>query len=113
MPEDPFVKREKFTRAHSFAAGARSSIFEKYPKERYQTRGRSWRKLQSDNIEFTMKRLREPIEAEGEEIGQPCCIFRLNDFRSPSSRRGDPGCLVRNRRIGRRSHLHRQRLHNF
>ena len=34
--------------------------FEKYPKERYQTEVESWRNLQSDNIEFTMKRLREP-----------------------------------------------------
>ena len=30
------------------------------PKDRYQTEVESWRKLQSDNIEFTMKRLREP-----------------------------------------------------
>jgi len=34
--------------------------FEKYPKDRYQTEVESWRKLQSDNIEFTMKRLRRP-----------------------------------------------------
>jgi hypothetical protein len=31
-------------------------------KERYQTKVESWRGLQSQNIEFTMKRLREPIE---------------------------------------------------
>jgi hypothetical protein len=29
----------------------------------------SWRHLQSDNIEFTMKRLREPIEDGGERNG--------------------------------------------
>jgi hypothetical protein len=33
-----------------------------YPKDRYQTEVESWRNLQSSNIEFTMKRLREPIE---------------------------------------------------
>jgi len=42
--------------------GGSLEYFEKYPKERYQTEVESWRKLQSDNIEFTMKRLREPIE---------------------------------------------------
>jgi hypothetical protein len=36
--------------------------FERYPKDRYQTEVESWRNLQSSNIEFTMKRLREPIE---------------------------------------------------
>ena len=59
MPEDPFV-REKFTRAQPFAHKHAKEYFEKYPKERYQTEVESWRKLQSDNIEFTMKRLREP-----------------------------------------------------
>ena len=38
---------------------------ERFPKERYQTEVESWRRLQSDNIEFTMKRLREPIEGDG------------------------------------------------
>ena len=37
--------------------------FERFPKVRYQTEVESWRDLQSQNIEFTMKRLREPIEA--------------------------------------------------
>jgi hypothetical protein len=32
---------------------------------RYQTEVESWRELQSQNIEFTMKRLREPVEAGG------------------------------------------------
>ena len=36
--------------------------FERFPKDRYQTEVESWRNLQSANIEFTMKRLREPIE---------------------------------------------------
>jgi hypothetical protein len=36
--------------------------FQRFPKEQYQTKVESWRHLQSHNIEFTMKRLREPIE---------------------------------------------------
>ena len=34
-------------------------------QDRYQTEVESWRNLQSANIEFTMKRLREPIESAG------------------------------------------------
>jgi hypothetical protein len=34
-------------------------------KQLYQTEVESWRELQSQNIEFTMKRLREPVEAGG------------------------------------------------
>jgi len=43
----------------------RSPRFQRFPKERYQTEIESWRHLQSQNIEFTMKRLREPIEGGG------------------------------------------------
>ncbi len=57
--KDPFV-REKFTKAHSFAQKLAREYFEKYPKDRYKTEIESWRKIQSDNIEFTMRRLREP-----------------------------------------------------
>ena len=57
--KDPFVG-EKFTKAHSFARKLAREYFEKYPKDRYQTEIESWHKLQSDNIEFTMRRLREP-----------------------------------------------------
>jgi hypothetical protein len=32
--------------------------FQRFPKDRYQTEVESWRNLQSQNIEFTMKRLR-------------------------------------------------------
>jgi hypothetical protein len=46
------------TAARKFA----KEYFERYPKDRYQTEVESWRPLQSFNIEFTMKRLREPIE---------------------------------------------------
>ena len=59
--KDLFI-REKFTRAHSFARKLAKEYFEKYPKDRYQTEVESWRKLQSDNIEFVMKRLREPLK---------------------------------------------------
>jgi hypothetical protein len=38
------------------------NTFSSFPKDRYQTEVESWRLLQSQNIEFTMKRLREPIE---------------------------------------------------
>jgi hypothetical protein len=56
---DPFV-REKFTKEWSFARKRAREYFEKYPKDRYNTEAESWRKLQSDNIEFTMKRLPKP-----------------------------------------------------
>jgi hypothetical protein len=58
---DPFI-REKFAKEQSFARQLAKEYFEKYPKDRYQTEVESWRKLQSDNIEFVMKRLREPLK---------------------------------------------------
>jgi hypothetical protein len=64
MPRDPFV-REKFTRLRITAKKVAAEYFERFPKERFQTEVESWRHLQSDNIEFTMKRLREPIDAGG------------------------------------------------
>jgi hypothetical protein len=67
MPKDPFV-REKFTRLRQAAKKLAAEYFERYPerypKDRYQTEVESWRHLQSDNIEFTLKRLREPIDAD-------------------------------------------------
>ena len=63
MPRDPFI-REKFTRANSAARALAIEYFRKYPKDRYQTEVESWRLLQSANIEFTMKRLREPIKPD-------------------------------------------------
>ena len=42
-----------------------AEYFERFPKDRYQTEVESWRHLQSQNFEFTMKRLREPIEGGG------------------------------------------------
>jgi hypothetical protein len=62
MPGDPFI-REKFTRERSAARKVIREYFKRFPKERYQTEVESWRHLQSQNIEFTMKRLREPVES--------------------------------------------------
>jgi hypothetical protein len=39
--------------------------FQRFPKDMYRTEVESCRNLQSTNIEFTMKRLREPIESAG------------------------------------------------
>jgi hypothetical protein len=57
--QNPFI-REKFTREQSFALKLAQEYFEPFPKDRYQTEVESWRALQSPNIEFTLKRLREP-----------------------------------------------------
>jgi hypothetical protein len=59
--KDPFI-REKFTRERSAARKLAKEYFERFPKDRYQTEIESWRLLQSANIEFTMKRLREPVD---------------------------------------------------
>jgi len=64
MPKDPFI-REKFTRERSAARKLATEYFRRFPKDRYQTEVESWRNLQSANIEFTMKRLRELIEGDG------------------------------------------------
>jgi hypothetical protein len=59
--KDPFI-REKFTKEQSHARQYAKDYFEQYPKDRYQTEVESWRELQSGNIEYTMKRLREPLK---------------------------------------------------
>jgi hypothetical protein len=61
MPQDPYI-REKFTRERSAARQLAVEYFRRFPKDRYQTEVESWRNLQSANIEFIMKRLRDPIE---------------------------------------------------
>jgi hypothetical protein len=61
MPKDPFI-REKFTRELSAARALAIDYFRRFPKDRYQTEVETWRHLQSANIEFTMKRLRDPVE---------------------------------------------------
>lgn len=60
MPRDPYI-REKFTRLRIVARKLAAEYFERFPKDRYLTEIEGWRHLQSDNIEFTMKRLREPV----------------------------------------------------
>jgi hypothetical protein len=59
MPRDPYI-REKFTKEVSAARAHAREYFRFYPKDRYETEVESWREIQSSNIEFTMKRLREP-----------------------------------------------------
>jgi hypothetical protein len=58
---DPFI-RVKFTKEQSFARQLAKEYFERYPKDRYQTEVESWREIQSRNIEFIMKWLREPLK---------------------------------------------------
>jgi hypothetical protein len=60
MPRDPYI-REKFTRDLSFARQLAREYFQRFPKDQYATEVENWRQIQSQNIEFTMKRLREPI----------------------------------------------------
>jgi hypothetical protein len=59
---DPYI-HEKFSRERTAGRTLIREYFARYPKDRYQTEIESWRHLQSDNFEFTMKRLREPISA--------------------------------------------------
>jgi hypothetical protein len=59
VPPDPYV-REKFTRNLIHARQLAREYFERYPKNRYETVVETWREIQSYNIEFTMKRWREP-----------------------------------------------------
>jgi hypothetical protein len=60
---DPYI-REKFTRTLIAARELAKEYFERYPKDRYETKVETWREIQSFNIEFTMRRLREPVESE-------------------------------------------------
>jgi hypothetical protein len=60
MPRDPYIK-EKFTRDLSFARQLATEYYQRFPKDQYETQVESWRQIQSQNIEFTMKRLREPV----------------------------------------------------
>jgi hypothetical protein len=62
MPKDPYI-REKYTKERSAARRQAAEYFQRIPKDRYRTEVESWRELQSQNIEFTMKRLREPVES--------------------------------------------------
>jgi hypothetical protein len=62
MPKDPYI-REKYTKERSAARRLVAEYLQRFPKDRYQTEVESWRELQSQNIEVTMKRLREPVES--------------------------------------------------
>jgi hypothetical protein len=59
MPRDPYI-REKYTREVKTARVVARDYFERLPKDRYENSVDSWRHLQCDNYEFTMKRLQEP-----------------------------------------------------
>jgi hypothetical protein len=56
---DPYI-RDKFTRDVSHARKKAQDYLAQYPKDLFETEVESWRDLQCSNIEFTMKRLREP-----------------------------------------------------
>ena len=64
MPRDPFIG-EKFIKERWAARKAIREYYKRFPNKRYQTELESWRHLQSQNFEFVMKRLREPIDSAG------------------------------------------------
>jgi len=59
MPRDPYT-RDKFAHEIKTARKVAQEYFKRFPQDRYQTEAESWRDLHGYNIEFTMKRLREP-----------------------------------------------------
>jgi hypothetical protein len=59
MLRDPYIC-EKYTREVKTARAVARDYFEPFPKDRYETSVESWRHLQYDGYEFTMRRLREP-----------------------------------------------------
>jgi hypothetical protein len=60
---DPFV-REKLTHTLDAALQHAREYFDRNPKDRYETVVESWREAPSNKFEFTMRRLREPVESE-------------------------------------------------
>ena len=56
MPRDGFV-RETFTLPRLAAREKAREWFETFPKAAYWTEVESWRQLEGDRIEFTMRRL--------------------------------------------------------
>ena len=56
---DPYL-RQKYTRERKAARELIRQYFIEYPKDLYETEVESWRHVQSENYEFTMKRLRLP-----------------------------------------------------
>jgi hypothetical protein len=103
MPQDPFIRERLRTAAKKLAA----EYFERFPKDRYQTEIESWRHLQSDNIEFTLKRLREPIDADNHGGHPP--HPPLSWKHGPAS---GNGLVNRRGRAGRRLDLRRPGLIN-
>jgi hypothetical protein len=71
MPKDPFI-REKFTKLRTAARQLAAEYFECYPKDRYLTEVEGWRHLQSDNIEFTIKRLSFSVRHQGRAVSTQC-----------------------------------------
>lgn len=63
MTKDPFI-REKFTREQT-AARKFEGIFRTLPEGPLSNRSRKLARTSIVNIEFTMKRLREPLEDSG------------------------------------------------
>lgn len=59
MPRAPYI-RDKFTREIQTARQVAREYLKRYPKDRYETKVESWADIQCYNIEFVMKRLREP-----------------------------------------------------
>jgi hypothetical protein len=59
MPRDAYI-RDKFICELTTAKKVAGEYFERYSKIQYETEVESWRRVQSQNYEFTMKRLREP-----------------------------------------------------
>jgi hypothetical protein len=51
---------EKNSPATFHSPGSWKEYLKRYPKDQYETKVESWRQIQSQNIEFTMRRLREP-----------------------------------------------------
>ena len=63
----PFRSREVHQDRNA-AKKLAAEYLQRFPKDKYQTEVESWRELQSQNIEFTMKRLREPIESDDRDM---------------------------------------------
>jgi hypothetical protein len=64
----PPCPREVHQTTYSRQTTRRADYFERFPKDRYLTEVESWRHLQSDNVEFVMKRGREPIDADNHDL---------------------------------------------
>jgi short-subunit dehydrogenase len=62
----PYI-RDKYTREVKTARVAARENFERFPKDRYETAVQSWRHLQCDNYEFTMRRLHVRSAARADE----------------------------------------------